>query len=96
MTTPHSSTSLAWLSALLIDQPEVTQRSMFGCPAFFTGGRMFACVYEDTIGLKLSAPRVTALLSTVAHPFAPYGKPPMRQWLAIRLPAHCHVFLGHL
>jgi len=73
---------LAALEAALADTPGIKRRPMFGCPAFFAGRRMFACVYGDQVGLKLPAARVEELLQSGYVPFRPIGKPPMREWAA--------------
>ena len=57
---------------------------MFGLPAFYVAGKLFACVYGDGVGLKLPAERVAALLDRPGvAPFRPYGKPAMRQWIQL-------------
>ena len=69
---------------LLAHDPEVRAGVMFGCPAFFLGRRMLACVYGDEVGVKLPSPRVEKLLLEAGiTPFQPYGKKNMRQWVAL-------------
>ena len=69
---------------LVADVPTLTEGKMFGLPAFYAAGKLFACVYGEGVGLKLPAERVTALLGApgVDH-FRPYGKPSMRQWIHV-------------
>ena len=72
------------LLRLLSDQPDVTAGKMFGYPAFYTRGRLFGCVYGDGVGLKLPVERVAALMSSPGFvPFRPFGKPMMREWVAL-------------
>lgn len=73
------------LARLLTDRPEVTRGKMFGFPAFYTAGRLFACVYGDGMGLKLPQDTVQQLEGKPGiTPFQPYGKPKMREWIHIR------------
>lgn len=68
----------------LREAPGVRERPMFGYPAFFAGTRMFACLYEDGIGLRLPAPRVVALLESAGgQAFRPHGKHAMREWIHV-------------
>jgi TfoX/Sxy family transcriptional regulator of competence genes len=64
--------------------PEVREGRMFGHPAFYVGKKMFACLYEEGVGLKLPADEVAEQLANPGVvPFRPYGKPRMREWLQI-------------
>jgi hypothetical protein len=74
---------LASLRAVAGQHDDIHERAMFGCPGFFAGTAMVACVYGDQIVLKLRVDRVTALLRTPGCSyFKPYDRAPMRQWLA--------------
>jgi len=69
---------------LVADVPGLTEGKMFGLPAFFVAGKLFACVYGEGVGLKLPAERVATLLGTPGvDQFRPYGKPSMRQWIHV-------------
>ena len=69
---------------LVADVPTLTEGKMFGLPAFFVAGKLFACVYGDGVGLKLPSEWVSALLGTPGvEEFRPYGKPSMRQWIQL-------------
>lgn len=75
---------LTVLRQLVLGVHGVREGKMFGHPAFFVGRRMFACVYDDGVGLKLPAHRASALIEAGgAAPFQPYGKPKMREWVQI-------------
>ena len=64
--------------------PAVRGGSMFGCPAAFHGRKLAACIYGDTIGLKVPETLAKAsLASGRAVPFTPYGKPNMREWIML-------------
>jgi hypothetical protein len=57
---------------------------MFGLPAFYAAGRLFACVHGEGVGLKLPEAMVEELVEMPGvRPFQPYGRPPMREWVQI-------------
>lgn len=61
----------------------IREAPMFGCPAFFLGRRMVACIYGDAVGVRLPASEVDAALARDGVvPFRPYGKS-MREWVAL-------------
>ncbi len=73
------------LVRLFVDRPEVTRGKMFGFPAFYTAGKLFACMYGEGVGLKLPEDMVRQLEGKPGiTPFRPYGKPKMREWIHIR------------
>ena len=73
------------LSRLLLSRPDVVPGKMFGFPAFYTAGKLFACVYGEGVGLKLPQDRVRQLEGKPGiTPFQPYGKSRMREWIHIR------------
>lgn len=73
------------LTSILANRPEITRGKMFGFPAFYTAGKLFACVYGDGVGLKLPQDTVRQLEGKPGiTPFQPYGKPKMREWIHIR------------
>lgn len=75
---------VAVLDDLLLGLPGVRRGQMFGVPAYFAGRKMFACIYGDGIGMKLPAATVSKQLQQPGFsPFQPYGKPKMREWLAL-------------
>ena len=64
--------------------PAIRHGSMFGSPAIYDGRRMAICVYGTELGLRV--PESLARRSIEdgrATPFRPYGKPPMREWIAL-------------
>ncbi|EUC21574.1 hypothetical protein SAMN05446934_9771 [Paraburkholderia hospita] len=80
MATPrleHSTALLVALRVVACRYDAITERKFFGWPAFFVGPRMVACVYGDTITLKLPQLSITALMETrgCTH-FQPYGRHP--------------------
>ncbi len=74
---------LAAISALLAERPEATPRKMFGHPGFAVGGKMFACLYDDGVAVKLPEATARAAISRPdVEAFRPYGKS-MREWVLI-------------
>ncbi|HEY1996933.1 hypothetical protein [Paraburkholderia sp.] len=66
--------------------PQVHEGAMFGCPAAFVGSHMAFCVYGSGLGIKLPVDRAAALVNARrAIAFQPYGRPPMREWVEIRI-----------
>ena len=54
---------------------------MFGYPAFYTRGKLFACVFRDSVALKLPGGDVAALLRRPGFtPFRRMGRT-MREWV---------------
>lgn len=68
--------------------PEMRKGRMFGAPAVYVGRRMAGCVFGAEVGLRVPA-EVAALArqSGRANAFTPYGKRPMREWIALDLAA---------
>lgn len=74
----------ATLDALLLTMPGVAEGKMFGYPAYYVNGRLFACIYGEGVGVKVPEP-VARQLVAKRHvvPFRPFGKPPMREWIQL-------------
>lgn len=74
----------AVLDALLQQLPGVTSGKMFGYPAYYVHGKLFACVYGDGVGVKVPEETANSLLANPdVVPFQPMGKPKMREWVQI-------------
>jgi hypothetical protein len=74
---------LAAVTALLAERQEAAPRAMFGHPGFAVGGKLFACLYDDGVALKLPAAAAqAAIVRPDVEPFRPYGKT-MREWILI-------------
>ena len=64
--------------------PTIRRGSMFGSPAIYVGRRMAICVYGASIGLRVpDALARRSIEDGRATPFRPYGKAPMREWIAL-------------
>ena len=72
------------LDSFLLMKPEVSAGKMFGFPAYYVHGKLFACVYEDGVGIKIPEEMAQQLLKTKrVIPFQPFGKAKMREWVQI-------------
>jgi TfoX/Sxy family transcriptional regulator of competence genes len=62
----------------------IERRKMFGCPAFYINGNMFAGVYGQQLFLRLP-PEARTLLETetTARPFEPMPGRPMTEYVAM-------------
>ncbi len=64
----------------------VERRQMFGCPAAFVNGNMFACAHETRLVVRLpDAERERLLAEAGAGPFTVMGRT-MREYAAIENP----------
>ena len=68
----------------MFESNTVRAGKMFGLPALYTGEKMFACVYEGGLGLKLPSERADAQRERpeVAD-FQPHGRNAGREWILI-------------
>ena len=74
----------AALDGLLLRLPMVEAGKMFGYPAYYVKGKLFACVYGAGVGLKVPKQVAKELLEKAAIiPFQPMGRNPMREWIQI-------------
>lgn len=62
--------------------PPVERRKMFGMPAWFVGGNMFAFVFGQNIVVRLPEVEREKLLRKGGAPFGPMGRP-MREYIAM-------------
>lgn len=72
------------LDSFLLVQPGVKAGKMFGYPAYYVSGKMFACLYENGLGVKV--PEAAAKQWREQEdigPFQPMGKTNMREWIQI-------------
>lgn len=72
------------IDALLLRLPLVTEGKMFGYPAYYINKKMFACVYEQGVGIKIPAEAAKDLLDKtgISH-FQPMGRAVMKEWIQI-------------
>ena len=70
------------ISGLEFDRP-VDYRPMFGCPAYFTGGNMFAGVWQETVMLRLPEDERAAVTAAGGGPFEPMPGRAMKEYVAL-------------
>jgi len=67
-----------------LGEPEVSEYKMFGSPALRSGKKVFACLAQDRLVVKLPAARVSELTqSGAAEPFDPGMGRVMREWASV-------------
>ena len=73
-----------FLDFLLLTIPGVDAGKMFGYPAYYVKGKLFACVFEAGVGVKVPADFATKKLEEkYIIPFQPFGRPKMKEWIQI-------------
>ena len=70
------------VATIEFDQP-IDYRPMFGCPAYFTGGNMFAGVWQSTVMLRLPEDGRAEVTAAGGGPFEPMPGRPMREYVAL-------------
>ena len=72
------------LDTILLPIEIVSPGKMFGYPAYYVGKKLFASVYEDSVGIKLPFETATALIGQPGiTPFIPMGRHRMKEWVQI-------------
>lgn len=72
------------LDSFLLSMPGVVAGKMFGYPAYYTHKKLFACLYEEGVGIKVPEELAQKLLKRKdIVPFQPLGKAKMREWIQI-------------
>ena len=58
---------------------------MTGFPAYFVAQKMFACISNNGVGIRLSATGAANLQFSMGNvvPFQPKGRPSSREWIQI-------------
>ena len=72
------------IDTFLLRIPGVVPGKMFGYPAYYINKKLFACIYENGVGLKVPEELVNQLVGRegFAH-FQPLGRKKMREWIQI-------------
>jgi len=75
----------AVLDSFLLKIPGVEEGEMAGLPAYFIGKRMFACIANGGVGLRVAASEAANLQFSMGNvvPFQPKGIPATREWIQI-------------
>jgi hypothetical protein len=74
------------IDALLLKLPGVSVRKINGLDAYMVSDKMFACLSDDAVGLRLPAAMATELQfsSDYIGPFSPGGMATTREWVQIK------------
>ena len=70
------------VSGIEFDTP-VEYKPMFGCPAYFTGGNLFAGVWQETVMLRLDEDGRAEVTALGGRPFEPAPGRPMKEYVAL-------------
>ena len=75
----------AVLDSLLLQIRGVEAGEMSGLPAYFINKRMFACIANGGVGIRLPAPAAANLQFSNKNvsPFQPQGIPSTREWVQL-------------
>ncbi len=75
----------AVLDSFLLKIPGVEAAEMTGLPAYFVGKKMFACISNGGVGIRLSGAEAANLQFSMANvvPFQPKGTRSTREWIQI-------------
>jgi len=73
------------LDSCLLKIPGVTAGEMTGLPAYFVAQKMFACICNSGVGIRLSTSQAANLQFSMGNvvPFQPKGRPSSREWIQI-------------
>ena len=73
------------IDALLLKLPGVSARRLGGVDAYFVSDKLFACVGDKGLGLRLPAATATELQFSCAYvgPYSPGGMATTREWVQI-------------
>ena len=83
--TPLDLNHKAVLDSLLLEIPGVVSAEMTGLPAYFINKRMFACICNGGVGLRMSFSAATELRFSRGdvEAFLPKGLSGTREWIQI-------------
>lgn len=72
------------LDSFLLSNPVVVPGKMFGYPAYYVNKKLFACVYEDGVGVKVPFEKAQELIGEEGIiAFVPMGRKKMKEWIQI-------------
>ena len=72
------------LDAILLQMPGVVAGTMFGYPAYYVNTKLFACLYEEGVGIKVPAKVAESLVGRKGIiRFQPKERKPMKEWIQI-------------
>lgn len=72
------------LDSFLLEKYGVVPGKMFGYPAYYVNKKLFACLYENGVGIKVPEDKARELIDgdEIIH-FQPLGRRKMREWIQI-------------
>jgi hypothetical protein len=72
------------LDSVLMQMPGVVAGTMFGYPAYYINKKLFACLYEEGVGIKVPVKVAESLVGKKGIiRFQPKGRKPMKEWIQI-------------
>ena len=72
------------LDSVLLQIPGVVAGTMFGYPAYYINKKLFACLYEEGVGIKVPAEVAESLVGKKGIiRFQPKGRKPMKEWIQV-------------
>ena len=72
------------LDSFLLEIPEVVPGKMFGYPAYYINKKLFACLYENGVGIKVPEDKAKEFIGKKGIiPFQPLGRAKMKEWIQI-------------
>jgi TfoX/Sxy family transcriptional regulator of competence genes len=75
---------VAFFESVLPDDPRVERKQMFGMPAAFAGGNLFAGLFESSMMLRLPADKRAEFLALPgASEFSPMPGRPMKEYVGV-------------
>ena len=82
---PRDVAHKAALDTLLLKIRGVEAGDMTGLAAYFVGKRMFACICNGAVGVRVPAAEAANLQFSMSNvePFQPKGMPATREWIQI-------------
>lgn len=72
------------LDSFLLEIPGVMPGKMFGYPAYYVNKKLFACVYENGVAVKVPEKKANEIIGKtgIIH-FQPGGRGKMKEWIQI-------------
>jgi hypothetical protein len=72
------------LDSILLKLPGVVSGKMFGFPAYYVRKKLFVCVYENGVAVKIPELKAKELIGKEGiTPFQPMGRAKMKEWIQI-------------
>jgi hypothetical protein len=72
------------LDSVLLQMPGVVAGTMFGYPAYYINKKLFACLYEEGVGIKVPVKVAESLVGKKGIiRFQPKVRKPMKEWIQI-------------